>query len=84
MCISIHAPREGCDFQWASQYHRPLSISIHAPREGCDACSPAASHAYTISIHAPREGCDACRLGWTPCDGDFNPRTPRGVRQPAD
>ena len=34
--ISIHAPREGCDyilFLWCSLYR----ISIHAPREGCDA-----------------------------------------------
>ena len=39
----------------------------------------------TISIHAPREGCDSGRY----CQnhrfsGDFNPRTPRGVRPLAD
>ena len=34
--ISIHAPREGCD--WISDCSRLLTspISIHAPREGCD------------------------------------------------
>ena len=33
--ISIHAPREGCDFL---HYVRKMTgeISIHAPREGCD------------------------------------------------
>ena len=33
--ISIHAPREGCDW---SRHTRPPwpCISIHAPREGCD------------------------------------------------
>ena len=33
-----------------------------------------------ISIHAPREGCDLAYLfsRWPP--GNFNPRTPRGVR----
>ena len=34
-----------------------------------------------ISIHAPREGCDQ-RAGASQTNGnDFNPRTPRGVRQ---
>ena len=33
--ISIHAPREGCDFK-ANFQGDPEQISIHAPREGCD------------------------------------------------
>ena len=36
-----------------------------------------------ISIHAPREGCDAARWTASGPAGDFNPRTPRGVRRPA-
>ena len=34
--ISIHAPREGCDF-FESVQQLEIGISIHAPREGCDA-----------------------------------------------
>ena len=33
--ISIHAPREGCDYYKKSEGFRHI-ISIHAPREGCD------------------------------------------------
>ena len=33
--ISIHAPREGCDWCWLFWW-RLAYISIHAPREGCD------------------------------------------------
>ena len=57
-------------------------ISIHAPREGCDEFLPYPFDSRgAISIHAPREGCD--RPGWPLMGrqkGDFNPRTPRGVR----
>ena len=36
---------------------------------------------YTIiSIHAPREGCDPPVPGAQVYEGNFNPRTPRGVR----
>ena len=33
--ISIHAPREGCDYFMAERFFL-RGISIHAPREGCD------------------------------------------------
>ena len=57
--ISIHAPREGCDYfyVWSWRY---VDISIHAPREGCD---------WITSAPATKEF------------DNFNPRTPRGVRQ---
>ena len=29
-----------------------------------------------ISIHAPREGCDFTQFFFSPCNPDFNPRTP--------
>ena len=33
--VSIHAPREGCDyFTWDGFVY--CNVSIHAPREGCD------------------------------------------------
>ena len=56
-------------------------ISIHAPREGCDPPSRRQTPSMLISIHAPREGCDLDGLGWAAGEGDFNPRTPRGVRR---
>ena len=34
--ISIHAPREGCDFVHIEGDNVSDVISIHAPREGCD------------------------------------------------
>ena len=34
--VSIHAPREGCDFALSIYYVMPYFVSIHAPREGCD------------------------------------------------
>ena len=58
-------------------------ISIHAPRAGCDPpFSIAAKIIFCISIHAPRAGCDARAASAARDDaGDFNPRTPCGVRR---
>ena len=56
--ISIHAPREGCDYNPQSDSGYP-AISIHAPREGCDSFAvKVGDRVNSISIHAPREGCD--------------------------
>ena len=35
--ISIHAPREGRDYDPLPKALTPITISIHAPREGRDA-----------------------------------------------
>ena len=55
--ISIHAPREGCDYL-LQRHTRLVPISIHAPREGCDLAGGNDGGHRNISIHAPREGCD--------------------------
>ena len=34
--VSIHAPREGCDWLSCILCRSPTHVSIHAPREGCD------------------------------------------------
>ena len=82
--ISIHAPREGCDFMEVNRILMGLNISIHAPREGCDGTRRrAGTSCSTISIHAPREGCDLLLLTSGPPAPHFNPRTPRGVRPEA-
>ena len=36
MRVSIHAPREGCDFRANLRVSIYDIVSIHAPREGCD------------------------------------------------
>ena len=59
-----------------------LDISIHAPLAGCDCDVCPAEENCCISIHAPLAGCDAHCLSNTPEWLYFNPRTPRGVRQP--
>ena len=78
--ISIHAPREGCD---SSETHALTAflISIHAPREGCDDTQSNKEMHQSISIHAPREGCDDAYIQVGNVVYNFNPRTPRGVRQ---
>ena len=60
----------------------PFAISIHAPREGCDyQDGGTCRHTRVISIHAPREGCDMLPDDTVRHEVNFNPRTPRGVRQ---
>ena len=55
-------------------------ISIHAPIVGCDLTSPFLLSRETISIHAPIVGCDNGATITNPTNGNFNPRTHRGVR----
>ena len=38
VCVSIHAPREGCDPAVGATMSNEM-VSIHAPREGCDSSS---------------------------------------------
>ena len=55
--VSIHAPREGCD--WVRIHRRCHGVvSIHAPREGCDLEDTPLREGGVVSIHAPRGGCD--------------------------
>ena len=61
-----------------------IQISIHAPLAGCDLARTYHLISLIISIHAPLAGCDynqSC-VQWV--EGDFNPRTPCGVRHIAD
>ena len=50
------------------------------PARGATLLRPSRLHIHQISIHAPREGCDVLPVGDLALQGDFNPRTPRGVR----
>ena len=79
--ISIHAPREGCDI-WLVHSLAISTISIHAPREGCDILQPLASlqPGAFQSTHPARGATYYIDREYT-WDSNFNPRTPRGVRQ---
>ena len=77
--ISIHAPLAGCD-SGCDRGHVHFPISIHAPLAGCDRGSGSRAPTITISIHAPLAGCDAFRFCSCCASGNFNPRTPCGVR----
>ena len=58
-------------------------ISIHAAQEGCDINRLASILYQDISIHAAQEGCDREVKEIGPLPEDFNPRSPRGLRQQA-
>ena len=77
--ISIHAPLAGCD-SGCDRGHVHFPISFHAPLAGCDRGSGSRAPTITISIHAPLAGCDAFRFCSCCASGNFNPRTPCGVR----
>ena len=55
--------------------------STHPARGATLPLFPRDRIARAISIHAPREGCDADIFHRPAQQGDFNPRTPRGVRR---
>ena len=57
-----------------------IGISIHAPLAGCDGRVADPDQIGNISIHAPLAGCDQRGQGGRVGGGDFNPRTPCGVR----
>ena len=74
--ISIHAPREGCD--WVISLMTGMSIRFQSthPVRGATETVPRTHDIGHISIHAPREGCDTGVLLGCKKHRDFNPRTP--------
>ena len=75
---STHPVWGATDF--TGMYDSAEIISIHAPRVGCDSTINQVCFEGSISIHAPRVGCDGHPIGQFVPQGDFNPRTPCGVR----
>ena len=55
--------------------------STHPVRGATTTASRKSTRTRTISIHAPRAGCDAFFAALASEGGDFNPRTPCGVRR---
>ena len=58
-----------------------LDISIHAAQEGCDHGDLHSLRSVGISIHAAQEGCDMNKIIISGRLVNFNPRSPRGLRQ---
>ena len=56
------------------------SISIHALLAECDPAQPPPVLLWSISIHALLAECDRANVSTENTKGDFNPRTPCGVR----
>ncbi len=103
LLISIHAPREGCDWvkarraayftefqsthpargatSWAELDAEAQEFQSTHPARGATLHRRYPRHVKEISIHAPREGCDISRRSVADDKQNFNPRTPRGVRQ---
>ena len=79
--ISIHAPREGCDKIEIVCFLLMLEFQSTHPARGATYSYVSINYRANISIHAPREGCDVIAKGEAHDQNDFNPRTPRGVRQ---
>ena len=77
--ISIHAARVGCG-QGRRNCPTCGHISIHAARVGCDQGRRNCPTCGHISIHAARVGCD---IPLHQLAKNFNPRSPRGLRQAA-
>ena len=73
--ISIHAPREGSDFN-GLHAQIALCISIHAPREGSDLTVTSVHPQVEISIHAPREGSDVLALAHLTAVREFQSTLP--------
>ena len=79
-CISIHAPRKGCDPP-SSNIPADRGISIHAPRKGCDLGGlPAGTGQWHFNPRTP-QGVRRTSSAAVRRTAYFNPRTPQGVRR---
>ena len=60
--VSIHAPREGCDYIGDILDDEVDEFQFTHPGRGATAYPRASVSLSRVSIHAPREGCDGVRL----------------------
>ena len=56
--VSIHAPREGCDYTELLRELREIAFQFTHPGRGATVTKNKARRDKGVSIHAPREGCD--------------------------
>ena len=59
--VSIHAPREGCDWRLAGYRYANICFNSRTPGGVRLAITRSFSARESVSIHAPREGCDSKR-----------------------
>ena len=78
--ISIHAPRAGCDPSLKATRAIPAKFQSTHPVRGATIVAFERFQVVSISIHAPRAGCDTVAAAHSARCGNFNPRTPCGVR----
>ena len=62
LAVSIHAPREGCDYAEAIDALSVETFQFTHPVRGATVCLRLEEEGTRVSIHAPREGCDAAIL----------------------
>ena len=56
--VSIHAPREGCDYRFNPFRLLAYQFQFTHPGRGATVSAFSAIKSDGVSIHAPREGCD--------------------------
>ena len=56
--VSIHAPREGCDYTELLRELREIAFQFTHPGRGATILMLVQRVLRLVSIHAPREGCD--------------------------
>ena len=56
--VSIHAPREGCDYTYDAGDQEARRFQFTHPGRGATQIYKTRAHVNEVSIHAPREGCD--------------------------
>ena len=78
--VSIHAPREGCDYTELLRELREIAFQFTHPGRGTTVKGFQMVAERPVSIHAPREGCDGHQEQSEEGQGCFNSRTPGGVR----
>ena len=79
--ISIHAAHAGCDLVWRRDAFIYMIFQSTQPMRAATELHTVKLEALEISIHAAHAGCDyKARLAeaW---QGDFNPRSPCGLRR---
>ena len=79
--LSIHAPLAGCDHPGPAIVNSFSEFQSTHPLRGATSVILIISRLLQISIHAPLAGCDGSTMSLGGDAGDFNPRTPCGVRQ---
>ena len=58
--VSIHAPREGCDYLQNQLISSQVQFQFTHPGRGATDLGKEIHYTAKVSIHAPREGCDIC------------------------